>query len=38
MTALELIHAVGIGINENDNPKEFKYLYELLLKWKTLQI
>lgn len=31
----ELIHAFGIGIDENTNPIEFRYLYELLLKWTT---
>lgn len=37
MTPIELIHAAGIGINENTDPKVFTYLYELLLKWKTYQ-
>jgi hypothetical protein len=37
MTPVELIHALGIGIDENTNPVEFTYLYELLLKWTTLQ-
>jgi len=35
MTPLELIHAVGIGIDENKHPEVFKYLYELMLKWST---
>lgn len=38
MTPIELIHAAGIGIDENINPEVFKYLYELLLKWKIYQI
>jgi len=38
MTPIELIHALGIGIDENTYPQEFKYLYELLLKWTTSQI
>lgn len=33
MTPLELIHAAGIGIDENQSPDTFKYLCELLLKW-----
>lgn len=33
MTPIELIHAAGIGIDETTNPKEFAYIYELLLKW-----
>jgi hypothetical protein len=37
MTPLELIHAAGLGIDENQNPKEFAYLNELLLKWTMLQ-
>lgn len=37
MTPIELIHAAGIGVNEYQNPEEFKYLYELLLKWTMLQ-
>ncbi len=37
MTPIELIHAIGLGINECQNPVEFKYLYELLLKWTTSQ-
>lgn len=38
MTAIELIHAFAIGIDEQHNPIEFAYLYELLFKWTTLQI
>lgn len=37
MTPLELIHAAGLGIDELQNPAEFAYLYELLLKWTMLQ-
>lgn len=37
MTAIELIHAAGIGIDEHTHPAEFEYLYTLLLKWTTLQ-
>lgn len=33
MNIQELIHAFGIGINENNNPIEFKYLTELLKQW-----
>lgn len=33
MSLQELIHAFGIGIDENTHPIEFRYLYELLLKW-----
>lgn len=33
MTLQELIHAWGIGIDENKNPIEFRYLMELLHKW-----
>lgn len=33
MSPIEIIHAAGLGIDENVNPKEFIYLYELLLKW-----
>jgi hypothetical protein len=33
MTIQELIHAFGIGIDENANPIEFKYLIELLKQW-----
>lgn len=33
MTIQELIHAFGIGIDENVNPKEFRYLLELLRQW-----
>lgn len=38
MTPIEIIHAAGIGINENTDPEVFKYLYELLLKWTIYQI
>jgi len=34
MTIEELIHAFGIGIDENTNPIEFRYLMELLYQWK----
>ena len=37
MTIQELIHAFGIGIDENINPIEFCYLIELLHKWTTLE-
>lgn len=37
MTIIELIHAAGIGIDQRTHPREFEYLYKLLLKWKTLQ-
>ena len=37
MTPVELIHALAIGIDKNTNPKEFTYLYQLLLKWTMLQ-
>lgn len=33
MTPLELIHAAGIGIDENEDPEVFSYLYKLLIKW-----
>ena len=33
MTIQELIHAFDIGIDENKNPIEFKYLIELLKQW-----
>jgi len=33
MTIQELIHAFGIGIDENKNPIELKYLIELLKQW-----
>ena len=38
MTAVELIHAAGLGIDENTDPELFRYLYELLIKWTTSQI
>jgi len=38
MTPVELIHAAGIGIDENTSPEVFRYLDELLLKWKIYQI
>lgn len=34
MSIEELIHAFGIGIDENKNPIEFRYLMELLYQWK----
>jgi hypothetical protein len=34
MTPLELIHAAGIGIDENKHPELFRYLMELLYQWK----
>jgi len=34
MTLKEVIHAFGIGIDENINPIEFRYLMELLYQWK----
>ena len=37
MNAIEIIHAFAIGIDENKNPEEFKYLYKLLLTWTTLE-
>lgn len=33
MTPIELIHAAGIGIDENKDPEVFFYLYQLLIKW-----
>ena len=33
MTIQDLIHAFGIGIDENTSPIEFKYLLELLKQW-----
>lgn len=33
MTLQELIHAWGIGIDENTHPIEFRYLMELLRQW-----
>ena len=35
MSIEELIHAFGIGIDENKNSIEFRYLMELLHKWTT---
>ena len=35
MSIEELIHAFGIGIDENKNPIDFRYLMELLHKWTT---
>jgi len=37
MLPIELIHALGIGIDENTNTKEFSYLNQLLVKWIMLQ-
>jgi len=34
MTLKDVIHAFGIGIDENENPIEFRYLMELLYQWK----
>jgi hypothetical protein len=34
MTPIELIHALGIGIDEKSNPKEFAYLTQLLVIWE----
>lgn len=33
MNIEELIHAFGIGIDENKDPEIFKYLMELLRQW-----
>jgi len=35
MSLQDLIHAFGIGIDENKNPIEFRYLMELLHQWTT---
>jgi len=37
MAPIELIHALGIGIDENANPKEFAYLTQLFVKWTMSQ-
>ena len=36
MTAVEVIHALGLGMDPVKHPKEYQYLCELL--WTTLQI
>lgn len=33
MSLEQVIHAFGIGIDENTNPIEFRYLMELLHQW-----
>jgi len=37
MSLVELVHALGIGIDINTNPIEFTYLNQLLKKWTMLQ-
>jgi len=37
MSVIEVIHALGIGIDDATHPEEFNYLYGLLLKWTTSQ-